>query len=184
MEKELSDRILAQEALKKNQLELIELNATKDKFFNIVAHDLKNPFTSLMGSSELLYENINSMSTENIKKLASILNDSAKGGYSILQNLLDWSRSQTGLLKITPQKINLRNIVEENISNLQLPAANKNISIINDSKDDFFVISDKNMINTILRNLLSNAIKFTRKGGKVSVKILTEYDKFIIRSKR
>lgn len=160
--------------------QLVELNATKDKFFNIVAHDLKNPFTSLMGSSELLYENIHSMSPGNIKKLASILNDSAKGGYSILQNLLDWSRSQTGLLKISPQKINLKNIVSENISNLQLSAANKEITLKNESEEDIYVLTDKNMINTILRNLLSNAIKFTRKGGNVTVKIITEADKFII----
>ena len=163
--------------------QLVELNATKDKFFNIVAHDLKNPFTSLMGSSELLYENIHSMSPGNIKKLASILNDSAKGGYSILQNLLDWSRSQTGLLKISPQKINLKNIVNENISNLQLPATNKEITLKNESEEDIYVLTDKNMINTILRNLLSNAIKFTRKGGNVTVNIITEADKFIIQVK-
>jgi len=120
----------AVKVIKENEAKLKELIATKDKFFNIVAHDLKNPFTSLLGSSELLYDNINQMSTENIRKLALILNDSAKGGYSILQNLLDWSRSQTGLLKISPENINLKDIIDENISNLQLPAANKEISLI------------------------------------------------------
>lgn len=125
LNQELTERILAQEALKKSEAQLKELNATKDKFFNIVAHDLKNPFTSLLGSSELLFENINQMDTESIKKLALILNDSAKGGYAILQNLLDWSRSQTGLLKFSPERINLSDLINENISNLQLPASNK-----------------------------------------------------------
>jgi PAS domain S-box-containing protein len=180
---DITERKRAENEIRESEAKLKELNATKDKFFNIVAHDLKNPFTSLMGSSELLYENIHTMSPDNIKKLASILNDSAKGGYSILQNLLDWSRSQTGLLKITPQKINLKNLVEENISNLQLPAANKQISLNTESKEDIYVISDKNMINTILRNLLSNAIKFTRKGGNVTVNVITEADKFIIQVK-
>jgi PAS domain S-box-containing protein len=90
-------------AIKESEAQLKELNATKDKFFNIIAHDLKNPFTSLLGSSELLYNNINQMSKENIIDLTLILNDSAKSGYAILLNLLDWSRSQTGLLKVNPE---------------------------------------------------------------------------------
>lgn len=97
LQQELTDRILAEEALKKSESQLKELNATKDKFFNIVAHDLKNPFTSLIGSSELLFRNIDQMDNERIKTLALILNDASKNGYAILQNLLDWSRSQTGL---------------------------------------------------------------------------------------
>jgi PAS domain S-box-containing protein len=169
LQKELTERILAQEALKKNELELIELNTTKDKFFNIVAHDLKNPFTSLIGSSELLYANIESLDTQSIKKLATILNDSAKGGYSILQNLLDWSRSQTGMLKISLQEINLRHVIEENLTNLQLQADNKKINIMSEVTVDINIVTDKNMINTVLRNLLSNAVKFTRKYGKVVV---------------
>ena len=88
--------------IKENEAKLKELIVTKDKFFNIVAHDLKNPFTSMLGSSELLYDNIDAMTPKNIKDLALILNDSAKGGYSILLNLLDWSRSQTGQLNVSP----------------------------------------------------------------------------------
>lgn len=153
--------------IKEKEAKLEELVATKDKFFNIVAHDLKNPFTSLLGASELLFENIDNISHENIKELAMILNDSAKGGYIILQNLLDWSRSQTGLLKIVPEKINLKNIVGENISNLKLTATNKQIKVYNEVNEDIFVFTDKNMTNSILRNLLSNAIKFTNKSGKV-----------------
>lgn len=166
----------AVKVIKENEAKLKELIATKDKFFNIVAHDLKNPFTSLLGSSELLYDNIDKMSSENIRKLALILNDSAKGGYSILQNLLDWSRSQTGLLKISPENINLKDIINENISNLQLPAANKEICLIYESPEDIHVIADKNMIHTVLRNLMSNALKFTRKGGTVAVRAFMETD--------
>ncbi len=153
--------------IKENDIKLKELIATKDKFFNIVAHDLKNPFTSLIGSSELLLENINYLNTKSIQDLALILHDSAKSGYAILQNLLDWSRSQTGLLKINPENINLRSLIKENISNLQLPADNKEIKMDNRLNEDLIVFTDKNMINTILRNLLGNALKFTRKSGKV-----------------
>ena len=84
----------AANVIKENETKLKELVATKDKFFNIVAHDLKNPFTSLLGSSELLFENIDQLSTQSIQDLALILNDSAKSGYAILQNLLDWSSSE------------------------------------------------------------------------------------------
>lgn len=169
LQDELTERTRAQEALKKSEAKLKELNATKDKFFNIVAHDLKNPFTSLLGSSELLFENIDKMNTDTIKDLATILNDSAKGGYAILQNLLDWSRSQTGMLQINPEKINLKVLIDENIANLQLPASNKSITLSSELIKDVILVSDKNMINTILRNLLNNAIKFTPRGGAIAV---------------
>lgn len=155
--------------VKESESKLKDLVATKDKFFNIVAHDLKNPFTSLLGSSELLYDNISQMSTENVRKLALILNDSAKGGYAILQNLLDWSRSETGLLKFNPERLNLKMIIDENIENLQLQVTNKEISLTSDLKEDLFILSDKNMLNTVLRNLMSNAVKYTYKNGKILV---------------
>ena len=170
----------AVKVIKENEAKLKELIATKDKFFNIVAHDLKNPFTSLLGSSELLYDNIHQLDTDNIRDLAMILNDSAKGGYAILQNLLDWSRSQTGLLKINPERVNLRILIDENISILKLPAANKEIKISNEIKEDVFIIADKNMINTVLRNLLSNALKFTFKSGKVILSTRITTDEVIV----
>ena len=173
-------RQASEEALRERESQLTDLNATKDKFFNIVAHDLKNPFTSLLGSSELLYENIDNLGTENIKELALILNDSAKSGYAILQNLLDWSRSQTGLLKINPESVNLKDLIKENISAQQLAATNKEIKMYYKSEEDVFVYSDKNMINTILRNLLSNAVKFTYKSGKVAISTTMANDEVIV----
>jgi two-component system sensor histidine kinase/response regulator len=169
LHQELTDRILAEEALKNSESQLKELNATKDKFFNIVAHDLKNPFTSLIGSSELLFRNIDQMDNEKIKALALILNDASKNGYAILQNLLDWSRSQTGLLKLNPERINLRNLLDEHILNLEQISYNKEIKIHSEVTDDLSIYSDKNMIKTIMRNLLSNAIKYSYRSGKVIV---------------
>jgi signal transduction histidine kinase len=167
--RELRERNLAEEALKKSESKLIELNATKDKFFNIVAHDLKNPFTSLLGSTELLYENIHKMDTQTIIKLSRILNESAKSGYSILLNLLDWSRSQTGQIRFNPERINLRELIEENLSDIQLFSTSKAINISTEIKEDIFIRADKNMLNTILRNLLSNAVKFTHRNGSIHV---------------
>jgi two-component system, sensor histidine kinase and response regulator len=180
LNQELMGRDRTQKILKNSEAQLKELNATKDKFFNIVAHDLKNPFTSLLGSSELLFDNIHQMDPENIRKLAMILNDSAKSGYAILQNLLDWSRSQTGLLKFNPEEINLKNLIDENILNLKLFSANKEIEIHSEVKEDMVIFADKNMINTILRNLLSNSVKFTQRGGKVVVDALKDPQKVTV----
>jgi PAS domain S-box-containing protein len=170
----------AVKAIKESEAQLKELNATKDKFFNIIAHDLKNPFTSLLGSSELLYNNIRQMSKENIIDLTLILNDSAKSGYAILLNLLDWSRSQTGLLKVNPERINIKDLINDNLQNLQLPAANKEIGLYSLAEGDLIINADRNMINTVLRNLLSNAVKFTRRGGRVLVNAKIENDDVII----
>jgi signal transduction histidine kinase len=173
-------RVKYEKDLYDSDIRLKELNDTKDKFFNIVAHDLKNPFTSMLGSSELLYDNISNLSLENIKDLAQILNDSAKGGYAILQNLLDWSRSQTGLIKFNPERINLRDLFNENISNLELSAANKEIKLFSENEKDIYILADKNMINTVLRNLLSNAVKFTPRSGTVIVSAsITKHDVII-----
>ena len=180
LNQELIEHDLAEAALRQSEVRLKELIATKDKFFNIVAHDLKNPFTSLLGSSELLYDNIDKMTPKNIKKLALILNDSAKGGFSILQNLLDWSRSQTGSLKISPEKINLRHLLKENISNFQLPATNKEVHFNYESLEDIDIITDKNMLNTVIRNLLSNALKFSYRHGTIIINAKIEKDGVVI----
>lgn len=180
LQKELTDRIIIDKALKQSELKLKELNATKDKFFSIVAHDLKNPFTSILGSSELLYQNIAQLENKNIVSLAKIINDSAKNGYAILQNLLDWSRSQTGLLTINPENLNIRNLIDEGISSISQVASNKEIEIRSETKDDIFVVTDKNMIKTILRNLLSNAVKFSYRKGIVRVSTAIDHNKVIV----
>jgi signal transduction histidine kinase/DNA-binding NarL/FixJ family response regulator len=177
---ELTERIKAENALKKNELQLKELNATKDKFFSIVAHDLKNPFTSLIGASELLYENISNMNNKEIHKLALILNDSSKSGYAILENLLDWSRSQTGMLKYNPENLLLNKLIEENIANLHLFASNKEIFFKYKALVETSIFSDKGMINTILRNLLSNAIKFSHRGSNVVITTNIRKDEIIV----
>jgi len=177
---DITERKKKETELMESQIQLLELVATKDKFFNIVAHDLKNPFTSLLGSSELLYKNIHQMEKESIRELALILYDSAKSGYAILQNLLDWSRSQTGLITYNPERIHLNEIIEDNLANLQLHASGKGISLHYDSGKNIFIVSDRNMINTILRNLLGNAVKYTGSGGKVFVTTTIEINEIHI----
>lgn len=173
LEEKVRDRTreleIANQQLRLSETQLRELNATKDKFFNIVAHDLKNPFTSLLGATEVLTQNIENMDKDKIRRLAQILNDSSKSGYAILLNLLDWSRSQTGQIRINPQHLNLTKILEDNVTDIHLSSRDKEIVITTDLPSECQIIVDKNMLNTILRNLLSNAIKFTPRGGKVHI---------------
>ena len=177
---DISDLKRKENELKQNELKLRELIDTKDKFFNIIAHDMKNPFTSLIGSSELLVENIDQLGTEKIKALAIIINDASKHGYGILLNLLDWSRSQTGMLKLNPEVINLRNLIDEQIKNLAHISNNKEIEVNSSAKNDIFITADKNIINTILRNLISNAVKYSHRKGVVIINATQNDKKCII----
>jgi two-component system, sensor histidine kinase and response regulator len=149
--------------------DLKELIATKDKFFGIIAHDLKNPFSGLLGASEILFKYTEAYDKENIKKLSELLHSSAKNVYAMLENLLEWSRTQTGSIDFKPEEIIVRDIVTENFANIQTFAFTKKIKLTSEVKNGLQVNGDRNMLNTILRNLLNNAIKFTHNGGKVSV---------------
>jgi PAS domain S-box-containing protein len=177
---DISELKLKEIELKENELKLRELINTKDKFFNIIAHDLKNPFTSMIGSSELLVENIDHLKCEKIRALAEIINDASKHGYGILLNLLDWSRSQTGMLKLNPERINLRKLIDEQIRNLGHISNNKEILVSSSVRNDIFITTDKNIINTILRNLISNAVKFSHRKGKVTISSAQKDQKYII----
>jgi len=160
--------------------ELKELVATKDKFFGIIAHDLKNPFCGLMAASELLINYADQFDKKNIKNISLLLNDSARQGHALLENLLEWSRSQTGKLEFNPQKLNIKDLIKENIANMRSHVVNKNITVKFEIAKDLEVMADKDMINTVLRNLLSNAVKFTPKNGKISITAFMLQDRVTI----
>jgi two-component system, sensor histidine kinase and response regulator len=149
--------------------ELKELNATKDKFFSIIAHDLKNPFNTLMGFTELLLENLGDYSPEKIKEFIGILHETSRQSYALLENLLEWSRAQTGRLQMDAEPIDLYMIAMENMDLMSNLASKKKIIIHNDIQAKSIVIADTNMIRTVLRNLISNAIKYTHDGGSITV---------------
>ena len=115
----------AEEQLKKYAEDLKELNATKDKFFGIIAHDLKNPFTSILGASEILAANAEEFDLETIKKFSMLLHDAGKTGYAMLENLLEWSRSQTGRLSYIPRKLNVREVIQQDLDNLDTHSSSK-----------------------------------------------------------
>ena len=123
----------------------------------------------MLGSSELLFNYAHTYDKAKIKEFSRILNESAKQGYALLENLLEWSKSQTGRISFDPQKLNIREIVQQSIRNVEMMANNKHIQLESLIIGDNLVFADPNMLTTILRNLLINAVKFSHKGGKVSV---------------
>lgn len=154
--------------------ELKELNASKDKFFSIIAHDLKNPFTTIIGFSELLNEDLFSHNDEKIREYTKMIHTSAVQTFRLLENLLEWANSQRGNLPFDPAHINLRDLLKEELGMLNDMAVEKNIEIQNTVSENVTIFADKNMIKTILRNLISNAIKFTCRNGKVVVSSVLE----------
>ncbi|MFA3784041.1 PAS domain S-box protein [Melioribacteraceae bacterium 4301-Me] len=157
------------EEIKKYAEELKELNITKDKFFSIIAHDLKNPFITILGFAELLLADFDELTDDEKKFYVEEMKKSAEMSHTLLQNLLQWSRSQTGRIEYNPQKISLKQIVEQNFALLKQAAAKKNICLESHVDNNTFLNADEDMTDTIIRNLLTNAIKFTSSGGIVSV---------------
>ena len=151
------------------QKELQKLNAQKDKFFSIIAHDLRGPFSSFLGVTQLLDEMLPELSREEIRDFAASMRTSATNLYSLLENLLQWAKNQQGLTPFSPMKELLLSLVNESILTLLEPAKNKEIEIVNNIDGDIEVFADKNMLQTVIRNLVSNAIKFTPKGGNITL---------------
>lgn len=177
---ELDEHQKTMEKLKESATHLKELNAMKDKFFGIIAHDLRNPFSILLGSSELLMNYIDTMSIEDIKKISHSVYNSAKAGFTLLENLLEWSRAQTGSLSFNPEVLNVRELIDHNISGIRVYFENKKIELSLDNVEDIDLTVDRNMINTVLRNLLNNAVKFTHVNGKIVVSAIKHKDTVII----
>ncbi len=154
-----------------NQLnqELTALNATKDKFFSIIAHDLRNPFNSILGLADIAIGTVDSGDTTKMQKTVTDIRDASRHAFDLLQNLLMWARSQTGNLEFRPVEFDLMERVQENIDLVMGQARRKNITIDSELSETLMVCADLQMINTILRNLLTNAIKFTGRDGRVVV---------------
>jgi two-component system sensor histidine kinase/response regulator len=151
------------------KVELKKLNASKDKFFSIIAHDLRTPFSGLLGIIDFMSKHLQTFSQDDIKENVDCLQDAAKTLYTLLENLLTWSRLQRGAMECHPEDIALDEITMHNIRLFTSKAEQKDISLINQVSEGTKVYADKQMIHTVMRNLLSNALKFTYKGGTVSL---------------
>ncbi len=151
----------------RNREALEEINATRDRMLSIIAHDLRNPFNVIMGFTELLQKVAGEMDREKIQKYSGQIYAAGKNTYNLLENLLQWVRSDT--LGFNPKKTDLTAIVRESINDARFLAQFKNIRVISGIPEGICVYADQNMIRTIVRNLVSNAIKFTAEGGEIRV---------------
>lgn len=155
--------------LKDSEEELKSINASKDKFFSIIAHDLRSPFSSLLSFSEFLSEDIDILPKDEIKLFADKIHEAAKNVFTLLENLLQWSRIQTGKIPLNPSSFNVLYKINQVISLLSNNAEHKKIKIINEVSPMAVVFADEDMVFSVIQNLLSNAIKFTRPDGIIKV---------------
>jgi len=157
------------EMLEKLNKELNEANVAKDKFFSIMAHDLKSPLWWFKNVTDLLSNKFDQLSKEKIMEITKVLDDSAQTSLHLIENLLQWSRSQSGRIEFLPETINLSHVFKHIMAHHKLHAQEKNINVAINIPDNAELTADKNMLYSILRNLISNAIKFTKSGGTITV---------------
>ncbi len=165
--------------LKMSERALQDLNATKDKFFSIIGHDLKTPFTSILAFSDLIAKNTLKFTPSKLEQMALSIRNAAQTAYALLENLLSWSRLQTGALVPKPEHLDVRELVTENVDLFTPLAGLKGITIRRCEESSGVVYADKQMLNTILRNLTTNAIKFSHPDSEIYITAAPKDDDII-----
>ncbi len=169
---EQADELEAQKEELLIQKEMLQdLNSMKDRFFSIIAHDLKGPFQGIIGLTDILIKNYDDCSYEEKKNYITAIHNSSKNFYNLLENLLYWARTQLDHVTIDPSEFNLVEIIEKNKKLLEENYLKKNINILDEYQSDAWIYADINMIDTVVRNLISNAIKFSHEGGTIYIRI-------------
>ncbi len=167
---DITERKNAEQLLKENETKLLQLNAEKDKFFSLIAHDLRSPFNVFLGFTKKMVEELDTMPIKDLQKITLSMSNSATNLFQLLENLLDWSRFQRGLLNFDRELFLLNPKITDGIQ-LALDSANKKgIKIELSIPEGMLILADKNMLGSIVRNLTANAVKFTPKGGKILIK--------------
>lgn len=177
---DITERKRAEEEIKEANKQLSMSIAEKDKFFSIIAHDLKSPFNSILGFSNLLVEEIQEKDYDNIQKYAGIIQQSSNKAIDLLMNLMEWAQSQTGRMEFSPEYIELVNLIEDTELLLSGALQQKSITISKIVPADMPVFADKKMIDTVFRNLISNAIKFTYPGGKITISVSEKQNELLV----
>lgn len=166
---DITDRKTGEVEISKKNRELEKAIAEKDKFFSIIAHDLRTPFTAFLGFTRMMVEDLPTLRLDEIQKFALIMRNSATNLYSLLENLLEWSRIQRGIIGFDPSPILLGKKAAECLVSVIESANKKGIGIHFNIPDDLTILADGNMVGSILRNLTTNAVKYTPKGGSISL---------------
>ncbi len=179
--KEAESKIRKQNVeIEKQARELEKTNATKDRLFSIIAHDLKNPFHSIMGFTDLLLTKQHEIEADKLQEFLEMISSSTHSAYQLLENLLEWARTQTDSTKFSPSTFPLKELVAEIISLLELHASNKNIMLEENIGEGLEVYADRNMLHTVIRNIASNAVKYTGENGKVTLSAESGGDSTVI----
>ncbi|HAN78946.1 MAG TPA: hypothetical protein DCQ31_14870 [Bacteroidales bacterium] len=168
IKEDITKRKQIEQSLIESESKLRESNATKDKFFSIIAHDLKNPFNVISGFSDILVQNIQKNQTEKALTIAQTINNAAKNAFDLLQNLLVWANTQTNRISFSPFVFDIKQAVESAVNQLEDVAKRKQIELQINIQPSF-VLADLEMVNTILRNVISNAIKFSYRNTKIEI---------------
>jgi PAS domain S-box-containing protein len=177
--RDITTQQLYQSEIKLKNEELQKLNAEKDKFFSIIAHDLRNPLGAFMSYTELMVEDIDNLSVHEIKDMAVDMKNSAYNLFNLLENLLEWSRIERGIIGFEPKSYNLMTKINESMQSVLESANKKGIGIGFNVPKDMKVYTDENMLKSTIRNLATNAVKFTPKGGKITLTAKPVYDNFV-----
>lgn len=167
--------------LEKSEEELKRIVQTKDKLFSIIAHDLRNPFTSLIGLTEILNSNADSLDANELNQYGLMINESSHKLLMLIENLLEWARSQTGTLKPVKENLNLKSKADDVMRIYLTQAETKGISLNNEIPDNLSVFADHEILAIIIRNLISNGIKYTQKGGNVTLTAYEEPGKTVLK---
>lgn len=177
---DITERKTMENTIKENEKRLEHLNTTKDKFFSIISHDLRSPFNSILGLSNILQEDVKIKDYSSIETYAEIIHQSSQKAMDLLLNLIEWSKSQTKGIVFNPEFIELGKIINETVELMKYSAQQKSIDISLKLPNKANIFADKSMIKTIFRNLISNAIKFTKTGGEIIISIKVIQKKYQI----
>jgi PAS domain S-box-containing protein len=180
--RDITERKAAEARLMQYTDELNESNRDKDIMFSIIAHDLKSPFSALLGFSNILKEEANreDASIEKIRNFSNIIHESATKSFDLLMNLLEWSRLQSNKIVVRPEPMNLNDVIISNVGISFPMAVNKNIALKYTTPGDYPLVNDRAIINTILRNLISNAVKYTPQNGHITVSLAQKDGMFLV----
>lgn len=169
VKEDITQRIKTEQEIKLKNEELLKINSEKDKFFSIIAHDLRSPFNGFLGLTQIMADELSNLTRDEIQKIAVSMLDSATNLFRLLENLLKWARMQQGLIPFNKELIDLLPMVRDCVGMLKDAAKNKEIEIEVNIPDLLKIYVDVDMLETILRNLISNAVKFTPRGGNINV---------------
>lgn len=170
----------SEEEIKRKNDELNELNESKDKFFSIIAHDLRSPFQGLLGISNYLVEEFDSLDKDEFKEMILSLNEALHTQYKFLDDLLSWSRIQSGRMVIEPELLNLNSELQKVLRLFESNIKNKKINLTININSKQEVLADDDMLSLLFRNLISNAIKFTHSGGTVEITAFEEDEEILV----